>query len=143
MDPLQSIAKIAASGMTAQTARLRVISENVANADSTGTTPGADPFRRKTISFSELIDRNGGGSLVEVDRIGRDQSPFRRDYDPAHPVADETGYVNRPNVDPIIELANMSEASLNYEPNMKLFEPCRPIPSQKRDLPSRGPHERA
>ena len=82
MDPLQSIAKIAASGMTAQTARLRVISENVANADSTGTTPGADPFRRKTISFSELIDRNGGGSLVEVDRIGRDQSPFRRDYDP-------------------------------------------------------------
>ncbi|MFG6579560.1 flagellar basal body rod protein FlgC [Sulfitobacter sp. 1A13191] len=134
MDPLQSIAKIAASGMTAQTARLRVISENVANADSTGTTPGADPFRRKTISFSELIDRNGGGSLVEVDRIGRDQSPFRRDYDPAHPAADETGYVKRPNVDPIIEMANMREASRNYEANMNMFESGRRMRVQMLDL---------
>lgn len=134
MDPLQSIAKIAASGMTAQTARLRVISENVANADSTGTTPGADPFRRKTISFSELIDRNGGGSLVEVDRIGRDQSPFRLDYDPAHPAADETGYVKRPNVDPIIEMANMREASRNYEANMNMFESGRRMRGQMLDL---------
>jgi len=134
MDPLQSIAKIAASGMTAQTARLRVISENVANADSTGTTPGADPFRRKTISFSELIDRNGGGSLVEVDRIGRDQSPFRRDYDPSHPAADDTGYVNRPNVDPIMEMANMREASRNYEANMNMFESGRRMRGQMLDL---------
>ncbi len=134
MDTLQSIAKIAASGMTAQTARLRVISENVANADSTGTTPGADPFRRKTISFSELIDRNSGGSLVEIDDIGRDQSPFRRDYDPKHPAADETGYVKRPNVDPIIEMANMREASRNYEANMNMFEAGRRMRSQMLDL---------
>jgi len=134
MDPLQSIAKIAASGMTAQTARLRVISENVANADSTGTTPGADPFRRKTISFSELIDSSTGGSLVEIDDIGRDQSPFRRDYDPSHPAADETGYVKRPNVDPIIEMANMREASRNYEANMNMFESGRRMRSQMLDL---------
>jgi len=134
MDPLQSIAKIAASGMTAQTARLRVISENVANAASTGTTPGADPFRRKTISFSELIDSSTGGSLVEIDDIGRDQSPFRRDYDPSHPAADETGYVKRPNVDPIIEMANMREASRNYEANMNMFESGRRMRSQMLDL---------
>ena len=81
MDPLSSIGKIAASGMTVQTARLRVISENVANADSTGSTPGADPFQRKTISFAELLDRDGGASLVKVDRIGRDLSDFRLDHD--------------------------------------------------------------
>ncbi|MGJ8544691.1 MAG: flagellar basal body rod protein FlgC [Sulfitobacter sp.] len=134
MDPLQSIAKIAASGMTAQTARLRVISENVANADSTGTTPGADPFRRKTISFSELIDRDNGASLVEVDHIGRDRTAFRLDFDPAHPAADETGYVKRPNVDPIIEMANMREASRNYEANMNMFEAGRRMRGQMLDL---------
>lgn len=134
MDPLQSIARIAASGMTAQTARLRVISENVANADSTGATPGDDPFRRKTISFSEMVDRDSGATLVEVDRIGRDQSDFRLDYDPSHPAADETGYVKRPNVDPIIEMANMREASRNYEANMNMFEAGRRMRGQILDL---------
>lgn len=134
MDPLQSIARIAASGMTAQTARLRVISENVANAESTGTTPGADPFRRKTISFSELVDRNNGASMVEVGRIGRDQSEFRLDFDPSHPAADETGYVKQSNVDPIIEMANMREASRNYEANMNMFEAGRRMRGQMLDL---------
>ncbi len=134
MDPLQSIARIAASGMTAQTARLRVISENVANADSTGATPGDDPFRRKTISFSEMVDRDSGATLVEVDRIGRDQSDFRLDYDPSHPAADDTGYVKRPNVDPIIEMANMREASRNYEANMNMFEAGRRMRGQMLDL---------
>ncbi|MFQ3253006.1 MAG: flagellar basal-body rod protein FlgC [Loktanella salsilacus] len=134
MDPLQSIARIAASGMTAQTARLRVISENVANADSTGATPGDDPFRRKTISFSQMVDRDSGATLVEVDRIGRDQSDFRLDYDPSHPAADETGYVKRPNVDPIIEMANMREASRNYEANMNMFEAGRRMRGQMLDL---------
>jgi flagellar basal-body rod protein FlgC len=134
MDPLQSIARIAASGMTAQTARLRIISENVANADSTGTNPGDDPFRRKTISFSEMVDRDSGATMVEVDRIGRDQSNFRLDYDPSHPAADETGYVKRPNVDPIIEMANMREASRNYEANMNMFEAGRRMRGQMLDL---------
>ncbi|SHF50530.1 flagellar basal-body rod protein FlgC [Loktanella atrilutea] len=134
MDPLQSIARIAASGMTAQTARLRIISENVANADSTGSTPGEDPFRRKTISFAELIDRDSGATLVEVDRIGRDQSDFRLDYDPSHPAADEAGYVKRPNVEPIIEMANMREASRNYEANMNMFEAGRRMRGQMLDL---------
>ena len=134
MDDLQSIARVAASGMTAQTARLRVISENVANASSTGTTPGEDPFRRKTISFSELVDRDHGVSLVEVDRIGRDRTAFRLEYDPSHPAADETGYVKNPNVDPIIEMANMREASRNYEANMNMFEAGRRMRGQMLDL---------
>jgi flagellar basal-body rod protein FlgC len=134
MDALQSIARIAASGMTAQTARLRVISENVANANSTGTSPGADPFRRKTISFSEMVDRDSGSSLVEVDRIGRDKSEFRLEHDPAHPAADEEGYVKRSNVDPIIEMANMREASRNYEANMNMFEAGRRMRGQMLDL---------
>ncbi|MGR3269969.1 flagellar basal body rod protein FlgC [Thalassococcus profundi] len=134
MDSLSSIAKIAASGMTAQTARLRVISENIANADSTGTTPGADAFRRKTISFSELVDRENGASLVEVDRIGRDQSPFRLEFNPSHPAADETGYVKSPNIDPIIEMTNMREASRNYEANMNMFEAGRRMRGQMLDL---------
>lgn len=134
MDPLQSIAKIAASGMTAQTARLRIISENVANADSTGTSAGADPFRRKTISFSELVDRENGASMVEVDRIGRDQSGFKLVFDPSHPAADAEGIVKRPNVDPIIEMANMREASRSYEANMNMFEAGRRMRGQMIDL---------
>jgi len=134
MDPLKSIAHIAASGMTAQTERLRVISENVANASSTGSTPGADPFRRKTISFSELVDRDSGASMVGVDRIGRDQSDFRLEFDPSHPAADEAGYVKRPNVDPVIEMANMREASRNYEANMNMFEAGRRMRGQMLDL---------
>ena len=134
MDPLSSIGKIAARGMTVQTARLRVISENVANADSTGSTPGADPFQRKTISFAELLDRDGGASLVKVDRIGRDLSDFRLDHDPSHPAADADGYVKRPNVDPVIEMANMREASRNYEANMNMFEAGRRMRGQMLDL---------
>lgn len=134
MDPLSSIAKIAASGMTVQTSRLRVISENVANADSTGTTPGADPFQRKTISFAEMVDRDEGASLVTVDRIGRDLSEFRLDHDPSHPAANAEGYVKRSNVDPVIEMANMREASRNYEANMNMFEAGRRMRSQMLDL---------
>lgn len=134
MDPLSSIAKIAASGMTVQTSRLRVISENVANADSTGTTPGADPFQRKTISFAEMVDRDGGASLVTVDRIGRDLSEFRLDHDPSHPAANAEGYVKRSNVDPVIEMANMREASRNYEANMNMFEAGRRMRGQMLDL---------
>ena len=81
-----------------------------------------------------MVDRDSGATLVEVDRIGRDQSDFRLDYDPSHPAADETGYVKRPNVDPIIEMANMREASRNYEANMNMFEAGRRMRGQMLDL---------
>ena len=134
MDPLNTIAKIAASGMTAQTDRLRIVSENVANADSTGTTPGADPYRRKTVTFAQMLDRDTGATGVEIGQVGRDDTPFQLDYDPSHPAADANGYVKRPNVDPVLEMANMREASRSYEANMNLFEAGRRMRGQMLDM---------
>lgn len=134
MDPLSSIAKIAASGMHAQSVRLQVVAENVANADSTGTTAGADPYRRKTISFEEMLDRSEGLSMVEVAEIGRDESPFTLRHDPSHPAADENGFVKVSNVSPILEMANMREASRSYEANMNLYEAGRRMRGQMIDL---------
>jgi flagellar basal-body rod protein FlgC len=134
MDPLKSISSIAASGMTAQGERLKVVSENVANADSRGTTPGEDPYRRKTISFAEVLNRETGASMVEVSEIGRDDTPFTLIHDPSHPAADENGFVKTPNVNPLLEMANMREASRSYEANMNMFEAGRRMRSQMIDL---------
>lgn len=134
MDPLKSISQIAASGMHVQSARLQVVAENVANADSTGGSPGADPYRRKTISFEEALDRESGLTMVEVSDIGRDQAPFTLRHDPSHPAADENGFVKMPNVSPILEMANMREASRSYEANMNLYEAGRRMRSQMIDL---------
>ena len=134
MDPLSSISAIAASGMRAQGERLKVVSENVANADSTGNTPGADPYRRKTLAFEELVDRALGASMVKVEQIGRDKTPFKLVHDPAHPAADDKGMVKMPNVNPILEMSNMREASRSYEANMNMFEAGRDMRSQMIDL---------
>lgn len=134
MDPLKSIAQIAASGMQAQSSRLQVVAENVANADSTGSTPGAEPYRRKTISFEEMLDRDLGLSMVQVSEIGRDETPFTLRHDPAHPAADENGFVKVSNVSPILEMANMREASRSYEANMNLYEAGRRMRGQMIDL---------
>ncbi|MGR3756833.1 MAG: flagellar basal body rod protein FlgC [Tranquillimonas sp.] len=134
MDPLQSIGYIAASGMRAQGERLKVVSENVANADSRGTEPGADPYRRKTITFSELMDTQSGMSTVEISEFGRDNTPFALEYDPSHPAANQDGYVKVPNVNAIIEMSNMREASRSYEANMNMFEAGRRMRNLMIDL---------
>ena len=134
MDPLRSIGAVAASGMHAQGERLKVVAENVANAGSTGTTPGADPYRRKTLAFEEMIDRDSGVSKVRVAALGRDQSAFGRDYDPAHPAADAEGFVKTSNVNPLLEMSNMREASRSYEANMNMFEAGRRMRRQVLDL---------
>ncbi|MAY89011.1 MAG: flagellar basal body rod protein FlgC [Pseudooceanicola sp.] len=134
MDPLKSIAMIAASGMHVQSTRLQVVAENVANADSTGATPEADPYRRKTISFEEVLDQENGMSTVKVSEIGRDETPFTLRHDPAHPAADANGFVKVSNVSPILEMANMREASRSYEANMNLYEAGRRMRSQMIDL---------
>ena len=100
--------------------RMRVISENLANAQSTGNAPGADPYQRKTITFSSELDRASRASLVKVDRIGHDETPFRVEYDPDHPAADENGYVKLPNVNMLIEMADMREASRSYEADLQI-----------------------
>lgn len=134
MDPLNSISAIAASGMRAQGERLKVTAENVANADSTGNTPGADPYRRKTLSFEEMVDREIGASMVRVEDIGRDKAPFTLVHDPSHPAADAKGMVKMPNVNPILEMSNMREASRSYEANMNMFEAGRTMRTQMLDL---------
>ncbi|MDC0739473.1 flagellar basal body rod protein FlgC [Cognatishimia sp. SS12] len=134
MDSLSTITAIASSGLRAQGERMRVVSENVANANSTSDQPGGDPYRRKTISFSELIDNGTGISQVEVAEISRDMSDFTVRYEPAHPAADDNGYVKLPNVNPLLEMSNMREASRSYEANMSMLENARSMRNRLIDL---------
>ena len=134
MGPLDTISTIAASGMHAQGRRLKVTAENVANAGSTGASPNEDPFRRKTIAFAEMVDRGTGASLVEVGRIGRDQSAFPLRHDPGHPAANADGYVRMPNVSSILEMSNMREAVRSYEANLNMYEAARTMRRQMTDM---------
>ncbi|HEY1454692.1 MAG TPA: flagellar basal body rod protein FlgC [Roseiarcus sp.] len=119
-DPLQTALHIAASGLQAQSMRLRIVSENIANAQSTGPTPGADPYARKTVSFESEMDRALGANLVEVKSIGVDSTPFKLERDPGNPAADDSGMVKMPNVDVLVELADMREANRSYEANLQV-----------------------
>lgn len=118
---------VASSGMRAQSARLRVVAENLANADSTADVPGGDPYRRRTISFREVLDREHGVRLVQVARYGTDPRDFVLRYEPWHPAADERGYVKYPNVDPVIELVDMREAQRTYEANLQALATARSL----------------
>ncbi len=117
--------RIATSGMQAQSARLRVVAENLANRDSTGQSAGADPYRRKTITFAGRLDRASGTELVRVARVGTDSSAFPQRHDPAHPAADERGYVKTPNVNSLIEVMDMREAQRSYNANIAVLETTR------------------
>ncbi|GGG67548.1 flagellar basal-body rod protein FlgC [Salipiger pallidus] len=134
MDTLKSILSVAGSGMRAQGERLKVVSENVANANSTGMAPGEDPYRRKVISFEEMVDRDTGVSSVAVADITRDEASFDLSYDPSHPAADADGFVKVSNVNTILEMANMREASRSYQANLNMFETGRTMRSQLLDL---------
>jgi flagellar basal-body rod protein FlgC len=134
VDPLSTALKVAASGLGAQSERLRVVSENLANAQSTGDTPGAEPYRRKTITFAAELDRASGGSLVDVTAINRDPSPFPVEHSPGHEAADENGYVMMPNVNVLIEMADMTEANRSYEANLQVIKQARSLISQTIDL---------
>ena len=131
---LTSSMSISAAGMKAQSARIRMISENIANAKSTGIVPGEDPYRRKTITFSSVMDRDIGAFKVEVGRMGLDRSPFKRAHMPYHPMADATGYVNMPNVNTLIEMADLREAQRSYEANVSVIENARSMLMRTVDL---------
>ncbi len=120
LDPLQASLRIAASGLEAQSTRLRIVSENIANAQSTGPSAGADPYARQTVSFESALDRATGANLVEVKAIGIDQTPFKLERDPGNPAADANGMVKLPNVDMLVELADMREANRSYEANLQV-----------------------
>tara|TARA_R110002012_G_scaffold41259_4_gene113055 strand:- start:5004 stop:5414 length:411 start_codon:yes stop_codon:yes gene_type:complete len=131
---LNSAIKISASGMRAQGTRLRVISENVANADSLGSVKGEDPYRRKTIVFENYVNRGEDAEMVRVSKIGRDDSAFELGYEPFHPLADEDGYVRRPNVNSLIEMMDMREAQRTYEANLSSIEMARNMLQRTVDL---------
>jgi flagellar basal-body rod protein FlgC len=133
-DALLSSMKISASGLEAQSMRLRVISENLANAQSTGRTPGSDPFRRKTVTFGAELDRLTGASLVDVKSIAGDQSPFKLEFSPGNPAANAAGYVKMPNVNLISEMADMREANRSYESNLQVVKQAREMISMTIDL---------
>ncbi|MCD1265961.1 flagellar basal body rod protein FlgC [Shinella sp. AETb1-6] len=134
MDPLVASLKVAASGLEAQSTRIRIVSENLANARSTGDTPGADPFRRKTVTFTSELDRLSGSSTVEVSRLGFDEGEFTTEYDPGNPAADEKGYVKMPNVNVLVEMADMREANRSYEANLQSIKQSRDLISATIDL---------
>ncbi|MDG1286281.1 MAG: flagellar basal body rod protein FlgC [Rickettsiales bacterium] len=121
MDLVKSL-HIAASGMKAQSDRLRIVSENIANAESVGQHPGDQPYRRKTITFKNELDREMGIHKVEVSDYGTDKTPFQRKYEPSHPAADPQGYVLQPNVNSMMEMMDMREARRGYESNMNIIE---------------------
>lgn len=121
---------IASSGLNAQGTRLRVISQNLANANSTATQPGGEPYRRKTIFFKEALDRELGIETVAVDHEGTDSSDFVPKYDPSHPAADANGYILTPNVNPMVEMMDMREARMAYEANLNVIETSKSLLSQ-------------
>tara|TARA_B100002003_G_C14029825_1_gene496463 strand:+ start:631 stop:1050 length:420 start_codon:yes stop_codon:yes gene_type:complete len=126
---------ISANGMRAQGARIRVITENVANVDTTGDVPGADPYRRKIITFANEMDRQAGVKKVQVDDIaGDEKTPFRLEYKPDHPAANAEGYVKMPNVNSLLELADMREAQRTYEANLGMIEQSRTMVMRTIDL---------
>ncbi len=133
-DPLVASLKISASGMDAQSVRLRVVSENIANARSTGDVPGADPYRRKLVSFGETLDRASSINKVEVRKIFEDKSDFVTEYDPGNPAADADGIVKLPNVNMLIEMADMREANRSYEANLQSIKQARDMISSTIDL---------
>lgn len=127
MDDLSKATSIASFGAKAQAKRLRVISENLANADSLAKTPGGEPYRRKIVQFRNQIDPALEAATVRADRTDRDMTDFGRKYDPGHPGADEQGYVMTPNVNPLIEVMDLREAQRSYEANLNTISISRDL----------------
>ena len=133
MDLVKSLG-VSAAGMQSQGTRLRIISENLANAQSTADTPGGEPYRRKIVSFKNELDRTTGVDKVQVDRVERDPSDFERRYDPGHPAANADGYVLLPNVKPMVEMMDMREAQRSYEANLNLITATRRMISRTLEI---------
>ena len=134
IDPLRAATSIAGSGLDAQSLRLRIISENLANAQSTGATPGSDPYQRKVVTFASEFDRAMGASDVAVRSVGVDTAPFQVEHDPGNPAADANGNVKLPNVNVLIEMADMREANRGYEADLQMVKQARSMTMMMLDL---------
>ncbi|MDD7312817.1 MAG: flagellar basal body rod protein FlgC [bacterium] len=127
-------ADIAASGMKAQSERLKVISQNMANADSVSADPNGEPYRRQVVSFQNYLDPATGAQKVRVNKIVKDMSPFEKKYEPNHPAADAQGYVSLPNVNPLVEMMDMKEAQRVYDANLNMLKTAREMNSSVLDI---------
>jgi flagellar basal-body rod protein FlgC len=125
---------VAASGMRAQTERMKIISENIANANSTSPTKGGDPYRRKIATLTSDFDRELGASLVNAGKPLPDKSDFRNQYDPGNPNADKQGYVKLPNVDSLVEIMDMREAQRSYEADLSVMDSTKQMMAKTVDL---------
>ena len=125
---------VAASGMRTQSERMKVIAENIANADSTSTVPGGDPYRRKISTVKNTFDRELGANLVQSGRTIADKSEFRSQYDPGNPNADKQGYVKLPNVDALVEIMDMREAQRSYEADLTVMDATKQMLARTVDL---------
>ena len=134
MDKASETLQIAASGLRAQSARMRIIAENVANANSAARTPDADPYQRQMPVFDSVLDREIGARVVRMDDVALDTSDFRVVYEPGHPAADAQGNVKYPNVSSLIELMDMRDAQRTYEANLTMVEGTRRMMERTLDL---------
>ena len=126
--------KIAAAGLRAQSGRMRVIAENLANASSTAKSPEGDPYRRRIPTFKQEFDRELGATIVKAGRIRVDRSDFARRYEPGHPAADKDGYVKLPNVNSLVESMDMREAQRSYEANLNVISATRRMLSRTLEI---------
>jgi flagellar basal-body rod protein FlgC len=125
---------IAASGMRAQSSRMRTIAENLANANSTSPTVGGDPYRRKVATMNANFDRDLNATLVQSGNPAPDMSEFRQQYDPGNPIADKQGYIKLPNVNPLVEIMDMREAQRSYEADLNVLDTTKTMLSRTVDL---------
>jgi flagellar basal-body rod protein FlgC len=132
VNPISTTQAVAVSGLRAQQARMRIIAENLANANSTSKTPGGDPYRRQAPVFQAT--KVAGGQGVKMSRVAPDQTPFTLTYEPGSPSADAKGYVKSPNVDPLIEAMDMRDAQRAYEANLNVIETARAMDQRTLDL---------
>jgi flagellar basal-body rod protein FlgC len=131
---LDKALNISARGMDVQTTRLRVIAENLANQDTTASTPGGDPYRRKTVTFQNAFDRQLGMQAVRVKQVGRDTGDLQLRYDPSNPAANVDGYVKLPNVNSLVEVMDMREAERSYSANLSVMQATRSMLTRTIDL---------
>ncbi len=125
MDDLSTALAVSASGMKAQSGRIRIVAENLANANSTASAPGLDPYRRQVPVFSSFLDKEAGAEMVRLSRVALDPTAFSLKFDPSHPAADGEGYVKLPNVNPLIEMMDLREAQRGYEANLSALDQVR------------------
>lgn len=131
---LQSAVETSLSGMHSQSTRMRIIAENIANADSTSKDASGEPYRRRTVSFENELDRATGAKLVKVSGVLKDKSEFQTRYDPTHPSADASGYVKSPNVNVLIETMDMRDAQRSYEANLAAVKAAQGLMVRTIDL---------